>query len=385
MKQRKIADQMRVYLQKPAKRIVFLWGPRQVGKSTILQYLKTIFHGPLLNFDDLEDQRLFVPESTKLKSLLRFRTDDPSSKYIFIDEVQKHPESTAALKLLFDTTDSIIIATGSSELRAKSLSFDALTGRFTEFFLYPLTIDEYAQFTFEEDLVDRIDPAISQHLAAYLEPYMIYGGYPSIALLENKIDELRRMARTSIIKDIVDIYTLRNTTLVYDLLRMLALQIGNLVNVTELANALKTTKPTIVNYLDILVKNHIIWFLEPFRTNRRKAISERKKVYFVDLGIRNALIDDFRPMNNRQDAGAVFENAVIMGAYRRSIYGKTNETLFYYREYNGGEIDCLIRNPQGKLVGYEIKWGSGKIVRPTHAPVLTTLRIGREESMQFLI
>lgn len=300
--------------------------------------------------------------------------------------MQKHPESTVALKLLSDTTDHIIIATGSSELRAKSQTFDALTGRFTEFFLYPLTIDEYARFTFEkEHLVERVDPAISQHLAAYLEPYMTYGGYPSIALIENKIDELRRMARTSIIKDIVDIYNLRNTTVVYDLLRMLALQIGNLVNVTELANALKTTKPTIVNYLNILVKNHIILFLEPFRTNRRKAIARRKKVYFVDLGIRNALIDDFRSMNIRQDAGAVFENAVIMGMYRHSVYGKTNESIFFYREYNGGEIDCLVHHPQGTVAGYEMKWGSGKVVHPKHPPVSTIFRIGKEESIQFLV
>jgi predicted AAA+ superfamily ATPase len=386
MKQRKIADQMRTYLVHPTQKIVFLWGPRQVGKSTILEDLQRRFHGPLFTFDDIEDQRLFVPESSKLKALLRFRTDDPSSRYVFIDEIQKHPDATAALKLLVDTMDVTVVATGSSELRAKTRTFDALTGRFTEFFLYPLTIDEYAHFVFDgERLVREVDPAVSQHFAAYLEPYMIYGGYPHIAVTEDKIGELRRMARTSIVKDVVDIYNLRNTSLVYDLLRLLALQIGNLMNITELANTLKTTKPTLLNYLDILVKNHIIRFVEPYKTNARRAVSERRKVYFVDLGIRNALVDDFRSMHLRPDAGAVFENAVVMGALRRSIYAKDYASLYFYREHAGGEIDLVIRDSGGTLAGYEIKWGAGSIALPRHAPVVSVARIGREESIRFLV
>lgn len=386
MIQRKIADQMERYLKTPKKRLVFLWGARQAGKSTILRYLHDRYHGTFLNFDDLEDQRLFVPESSKLQALLQFRSNDMRSRYVFIDEIQKHPESTQALKLLADTTERIIIATGSSELRAKTHQFDALTGRFTEFFLYPLTIDEYAVFTFDhETIVDHTDAAISQHLTAYLEQYMIYGGYPHIALANDKIDELGRIARTSIVKDVVDIYNLKNTSLVYDLLRLLALQIGNLVNVTEIANTLKTTKPTIINYLDILVKNHIIRFLEPYRTNPRRAIAERRKVYFVDLGVRNALIDDFRPMNMRQDAGAVFENAVVMGMFRRIAYGRSNDQCFFYREHAGGEVDLLVRQPRGRIIGYEIKWGSGKIARPKNAPVSRIRRIGKEESIEFLI
>lgn len=386
MKQRKIADQMGRYLKKPEKRVIFLWGPRQVGKSTILRYLYAKYHGVFLNFDDLEDQRLFVPESSKLNALLQFRTDHPASRFVFIDEIQKHPESTRALKLLTDTTDRIIIATGSSELRAKTRDFDALTGRFTEFFLYPLTIDEYAHFSFDnERLVDRTDAAVSQHLAAYLEQYMMYGGYPYVTLSKIKIEELRTISRTSIVKDVVDIYNLKNTSLVYDLLRLLALQIGNLVNITEIASTLKTTKPTIMNYLDILVKNHIIRFLEPYRTNPRQAIAERKKVYFVDLGVRNALIDDFRPMSMRQDAGAVFENAVIIGAFRRSMYRRSNEQCFFYREHAGGEIDLLVRHPRGKLLGYEIKWGSASVRVPKKPPVSRIHRIGKEESIDFLI
>lgn len=378
--------QLEQYLKKPEKRLIFLWGPRQTGKSTILQHLYKEYHGTFLNFDDVEDQRLFVPESSKLKALLQFRSDNSASRYIFIDEIQKHPESTRALKLLIDTTDRIIIATGSSELRAKTQDFDALTGRFAEFFLYPLTIDEYAHFSFDnERLVDHTDAAISQHLAAYLEPYMIYGGYPHISLSKIKIEELRTIARTSIVKDIVDIYNIKNTSLVYDLLRLLALQIGNLVNVTEIASTLKTTKPTTMNYLNILVKNHIVHFLEPYKTNSRRAISERRKVYFVDLGVRNALIDDFRPMSMRQDAGAVFENAVIMGAIRQSMYRRTNEQCYFYREHAGGEIDLLVRSPRGKLLAYEVKWGRARVVKPKKAPVLHINRIGKEESIDFLI
>lgn len=373
------------YLENPEKRVVFLWGPRQVGKSTILRELFSRYKGTYLNFDDLEDQRLFVPESSKLDALLKFRSTDPNSRFVFIDEVQKHPDSTQAIKLLCDTTDRIVIATGSSELKAKTQTFDALTGRFIEFTLYPLSIDEVAHFIGDEPLREDVDPAIAQRLVSLIEPYCIYGGYPFVTLAQDKIGELKQIANTSIVKDVMDIYNLKNSTLVYNLLRMLALQIGNLVNVSEVARSLGASKVTIANYLDILVKNRIIHLLPPFRTNARQAIAERQKVYFVDIGIRNALVDDFRPLAFRPDAGSVFENIVVMGALRQANYRRTHDAWFFYRERNGAEIDLLTRRVDGSLSGYEIKLGKGSVTRPSNSPVSNIERIGQMESIRFLI
>ena len=141
---------------------------------------------------------------------------------------------------------------------------------------------------------------------------MIFGGYPGIILADqkSKIEELKNITQNSVIKDIVNIYELKNTDLVYNLLRLLAMQIGNLINITELASSLGSTKTTIDNYLSILAKNRIIYLLEPFKTNKRRGYLERKKVFFTDLGIRNSLIEDFRPMHLRQDIGSVFENLI---------------------------------------------------------------------------
>ena len=306
MIKRKLLTDLEKVISRPAKKIVFLWGPRQTGKSTILNELRQKFGGACFNFDDLNDQKLFVPERTKLLSSIKLRAAGRRNRLVFIDEVQNHPESTRAIKLLTDTGDFIILATGSSELKAKTKQFDTLAGRYQEFVLFPLTLDELAVFKGEKQAFkNRLNFAETNHLSQFLEEMMIYGSYPGVILADNKLDELKNITQNSVVKDIVNIYDLKNTDLIYNLLRLLAMQIGNLVNVTELASSLGSTKITISNYLSILSRNRIIFFLEPFKTNQRRAYLERKKVFFYDLGIRNALIEDFRPLELRQDLGAV--------------------------------------------------------------------------------
>lgn len=362
---RKLLPDLEKALIKPIKKIVFLWGPRQIGKSTILNRLRQKYGGAYFNFDDLDDQKLFTPEKSKLLDAIKFKSKD-NSRYIFIDEIQKHPASTQAVKLLADTTDFIILATGSSELRAKTKNFDTLAGRYREFVLFPLTIDELAVFHQEKlKFTNKLGFAESAHLSHYLEEMMIYGSYPGVVLADNKIDELKNIAQNSIVKDIVNIYELKNTDLVYNLLRLLAMQIGNLINISELASSLGSTKITISNYLSILTKNRIIFLLEPFKTNQRRAYLERKKVFFYDLGVRNALVDDFRPLNVRPDLGAVFENLIIAGTRRQTFYRRNHNQLFFYRETGGRqkELDLITANPGGKKTGFEIKFTGGKINR----------------------
>lgn len=363
---RKLLSDLEKTLIKPTKKIVFLWGPRQTGKSTILNELRQKFGGAYFNFDDLNDQKLFVPERTKLLSAIKLRATGRRSRLVFIDEVQNHPESTRAIKLLTDTGDFIILATGSSELRAKTKQFDTLAGRYQEFVLFPLTLDELAVFKGNKlAFKNRLNFAETNHLSQFLEEMMIYGSYPGVILADNQLDELKNITQNSVVKDIVNIYDLKNTDLIYNLLRLLAMQIGNLVNVTKLASSLGSTKITISNYLSILSRNRIIFFLEPFKTNQRRAYLERKKVFFYDLGIRNALIEDFRPLELRQDLGAVFENLIIAGFLRQTFYRRNHNRLFFYREIGGRqkEIDLIIQTPAGRKTGLEIKYRDGKINR----------------------
>lgn len=388
MRPRKITEQLEKAIEKPVKKVIFLWGARQVGKSTILNHLYQKYGGSWFNFDDLEDQRLFVPELSKLEASIAFKKNKPKSSYIFIDEIQKYPESTQSVKLLADSGNYTIIATGSSELKAKTNMFDTLAGRYREFVLFPLTIDEIAAFHDKKVKFETApDFAQSRFFNRYLEEMLIFGSYPGVILAKDKIDELKIIVQNSVIKDIVNIYDLKNNDLVYNLLRLLAMQIGNLVNISELSSALGAAKSTISNYLSILTKNRIIFFLEPFRTNKRRAYLERKKVFFVDLGVRNSLVEDFRPIHFRQDFGAVFENLIIAGILRQNFYQKNNNKLFYLREIGGGqkEIDLIKETPEGKKDGFEIKYSGGQIHKFPKIDIGQYRLISSENAASFLV
>lgn len=388
MKARKIQLQIEKYLDAPDKKVVFLWGPRQTGKSTILAALREKFGGAYFNFDDLTDRKLWIPEMQSLRSAIILRGRDSSSKFVFIDEVQNNPEATLAIKLLADSGEYQIIATGSSELRAKTQKFDSLAGRYKEFILFPLTIDEFAYFLTEKQaFYDQLGTSERIYLLTFITELMIFGGYPKVVLAENKIEELKIIARDSVIKDIVNIYELKNSDLVFKLLQLLATQIGNLVNLTELSSSLSSTKATISNYLSILERNRIIYFLEPLKSNKRRGYLERKKVYFYDLGIRNSFVEDFRPLELRPDLGAVFENLMVMGAFRKSIYGRTNEKFYFFRDIAGAqkEIDLIIENPGGKRTGYEFKYKGGKINNLSDLGISEFELINNENASDLLI
>lgn len=387
MKPRKIVSVLERELLETKKRIIFLWGPRQVGKSTVLNHLYQKFGGCYFNFDDLLDQRLFVPELASLKMVLNERTNNKTSKYIFIDEIQNHSQATVAMKILADQTDYVILATGSSELRAKTQQFDSLAGRYLEHVLFPLTIDEVDNFTSERiNFVAKPNFAQNENLKKYLENILTYGSYPGVVLSDNKALELKNITQNSIIKDIVNIYDLKNTDLVFNLLRLLAMQVGNLVNISSIVSELGSTKLTIDNYLSILEKNRVIYFLPPYRTNKRRGFLAKKKVYFYDLGIRNSLIEDFRPTNVRTDLGAMFENLVVMGAFRQSIYSMNFDKLYYYRDLTGAqkEIDLIIENLTGNITGFEIKYNGGTANKFPELNISKYETISKENVSMFL-
>ena len=316
-------------------KIFFIWGPRRSGKTTVLKKLSQELNVPIFNFDWLSDQEKFVPNRENLQKIVA------SCPVILIDEVQNHPEATIALKILVDHFAVKIIATGSSELRQKTKNFDSLAGRFTECYCLPLSFFEIAK--------NNPVPAHEEKnkMQNWLEHNQIFGAYPEVASAATdsaKIEILQNILDTYVLKDIIALYDLRNAKLAKDILTKIALQIGQEVSLRELANSTGATATTVNNYIEIFIKNYILIPVPSFKTNARKAVSSHKKFYFLDLGLRNILVRDFRSLNLRPDQGNVFENLLAIETWKKIKNDKLNLSLYFYREYSGQEVDFVIED-----------------------------------------
>ena len=188
----------------------------------------------------------------------------------------------------------------------------------------------------------------------------IFGAYPEIYANENlsedeKVEKLQKILDTYVLKDVINIYNLKNEKLAKDILTQIALQLGNEVSVREIAKNLGADKVTVSNYIEIFIKNYILIPLPSFKTNVRKAVSEHRKLYFYDLGIRNILIKDFREMSLRPDKGGLFENIILIELEKlRKIY-TIHQTMYFYREYGGKEVDIILEDYKKNYTCLEIK------------------------------
>ena len=348
MLQRYIENQVQDYLNGDSKKIFFIWGPRRSGKTTLLKDIASKLSVPVFNFDLISDQASFTANRDTLEKIAF------AHKVILIDEVQNYPESTVALKILYDEFNIKVIATGSSELRQKSANFDTLAGRFTESYCLPLSlyeinenthIEEYARQGFYNKIVNTIQ---------------IFGSFPEVYTMNtiadsDKIDLLQNILDTYVLKDIINIYDLKNEKLAKDILTKIALQIGSEVSVRELANSLGANAVTVSNYIEIFIKNYILIPLLSFKTNKRKAVSENRKLYFYDLGIRNVLVKDFRELVLRPDKGGVFENFIIAEIEKKRKNNNVKQNMYFYREYGGQEIDLVLEDYKKEYICIEMK------------------------------
>lgn len=346
---RSIDKAVEKYLKGDQYKTLFIWGPRRSGKTTLLERLSKQLKVPFFDFDLQTDRELFVPRREILEQLVT------AHKVILIDEVQQFPQATVVLKILYDLFKVKIIATGSSELRQKAgEDFDSMTGRFLEEYCLPLSLYEIAENT-------SIAPyKKEQFFKRMQEDIQIFGSYPEVYAKPlqadvEKIALLGKILDTYVLKDIIDIYELKNDKLAKDILTKIALQLGSEVSVREIAASLGASKDTVANYIEIFIKNYILIPLPSFKTNVRKAVSENRKLYFYDLGIRNALVKDFRQTSLRPDQGGLFENFIIseIEKQRKNIGALRN--LYFYREYGGKEVDLVIEDYYKKYQCVEMK------------------------------
>jgi len=368
--QRAIELSISSYLKSDDTKTLFIWGPRRSGKTTLIDKLAKELKVAKYNFDLVSDCEKFVPRLEVLKEIVA------DNKVILIDEVQSYPEATVALKILHDEFNVKVIATGSSELRQKaSTEFDTMAGRFNEIYCLPLSVFEIAAN--EKPLVSD-EKAYFQQLSTKVQ---IWGSYPEVytktALREkDRIDLLQRMLDTYVLKDVINIYELKNQKLAKDILTKIALQLGSEVSIREIANSLGAYPSTVSNYIEIFIKNYILIPLPSFKTNIRKAVSENRKLYFYDLGIRNILIQDFRDLELRQDRGGVFENFVISELEKLRRLNNAKLNIYFYREYGGREVDLIIEDYKKNYTTAEIKSNKGKVQNifplPSTSVVVTT-------------
>jgi hypothetical protein len=347
MLRRGIEKHVEKYLTEDDYKIFFIWGPRRSGKTTILQDLSVRHNVPIFNFDLISDRELFIPTREVLEKLIA------KHKVILIDEVQNYPESTVSLKILHDEFKVKIIATGSSELRQKSKDFDSLAGRFTDNYCLPLSIYEISDNTIKEDYeIQNFEHRMQNEL-------QIFGSYPEVYannLTESdKIDLLQNILDAYVLKDVINIYELKNEKLAKDVLTKIALQIGSEVSIREIAASLGANVATVSSYIEIFIKNYILVPLPSFKTNARKAVSENRKLYFYDLGIRNILVKDFRDLNLRPDNGGVFENFIVSEIEKQRKNINAKQTMYFYREYGGQEVDLILEDYKKVYQALEIK------------------------------
>lgn len=350
---------------KKYRQVLILLGARQVGKTTLLQRVFPKAYYLLVDNESVR-QNLERYDISVYKQIIPPRTAE-----IVIDEIHMLSDPGRAAKIIYDQIPQAkLIITGSSSLQIKNKTTESLAGRKIEYHLYPLTFSEILyQKGIEGNLNYRVlENIMHGHMkdkfhtfdtSGVLGNLLIYGFYP--ALLNHPGDRLylHNFIDSVIFKDLLELRTLENRSKALNLLRLLAYQIGSLVNISELSSRLGLNSATVRNYLRIFEQSFVIFPLGPFSQRGRDEIGKMNKYYFYDTGIRNALIDDFHTVDSRYDYGALFENFLIAEILKINHYGDFGLKMNYWRTKQGSEIDLVLTGRQ-KTIGVEIKTGKGR-------------------------
>lgn len=322
-------------------KVIIIYGARRVGKTVLSkQILSKYDHSLYINCEHLQNkQMLETTNSERLKDIIG------ENRLIVLDEAQTVENIGLVLKIIVDTYPGIqVIATGSSSFDLANRLSEPLTGRTRQFLLYPFSVNELRQTAGRIELEARVDRLLR------------FGLYPDVVHTgdQEAVEELNDIAGGYLYKDILQHQNVRKPELVINLLRALALQVGSEVSIHELANLLKENSHTINRYLDILEKSFVIVRLPALSGNLRKEIAKNRKVYFIDLGIRNSLIQNFSPLNMRNDAGALWENFCVLERLKFLSANRRFVNRYFWRTYDQKEID-YIEEYDGIFHAYEFK------------------------------
>ncbi|MFO7735046.1 MAG: ATP-binding protein [bacterium] len=334
------------------EKVTVIYGPRRVGKTSMIRKLLSDFSGSIYMGagEDMPLRELF-----KSQNIARIKSTFSGYDIVFIDEAQKIPNVGTGLKILVDHIPEIkVIASGSSSFQLSSEIGEPLTGRNKNIFLFPISLLEIkSQFG-------------GMHILESLENYIIFGMYPESLTAKNtnaKKEYLITLRDAYLFRDILELENIKKADKLHDLLRLLAFQIGHEVSVQELGKKLGMSKNTVGKYLDLLEKSFVIKKVNGFSRNLRKEITKNARYYFLDNGIRNAVINNFNPLKMRNDQGMLWENFLFMERLKRNSYLNHYTNSYFWRTYDGKEID-LIEEKDGFLHAFEFKWGNKRSSAP---------------------
>lgn len=329
------------------KKIIVLYGARQVGKTTLCKQLISKHNGVYFNAE-----RPNVKQMLEEKNIPLLLASLTGKTFGVIDEAQKVRGIEELLKILIDEYPHIQwIATGSSSFDLANETAEPLTGRKITFTLLPPSLQELS-----------ISPL---SLSDSLESLLIYGSYPAIALESNfshKKKLLLELSGDYLYKDVLEFEALKKPNILSKLLQALALQLGSEVSLRELSIMLQTSGETIERYLSLLEKSFVIFPLSAYSKNLRNEIARKKKYYFYDVGIRNALLQNFSPIKLRGDIGALWENFCIIERKKRLQLDEKIKNSYFWRNYQQKEID-YIEEENGALQAFEMKWNTKKTAK----------------------
>ena len=331
------------------KKVLMLYGPRQVGKTTLLKKVISDFEGKTL-FLNADDPTVFNllnrPNTMQLKQLIS------DYKLLIIDEAQQIPAIGLTSKLIFDTFEGVqLVLSGSSSFELSSRTQEPLTGRKKTIFLYPVSFTEWQNhigfLEAEQDLENRL----------------VFGFYPEI--LNKTSDQsvaLRELTDSYLYKDVLMYGNLKRPDEIKKLLQALAFQLGSEVSYAELSAQCGLDPKTVERYIEILEKAFIVFRLQSFSRNLRNEIKKGRKIYFYDNGIRNAVINQLQFWAGRQDKGALWENFLVSERLKFNSYTSRSVNKYFWRTAQQQEID-YVEEMNGKLVAFEFKWNEKKKVR----------------------
>lgn len=348
---RTITDSVKKSLLNDEK-VVIIYGARQTGKTTIANNILNSISGKILRVN--ADKEKYI-ELLSSRDYSRMQLLIEGYDVLFIDEAQRIPDLGINLKIIHDNNPQLkILVTVSSSFDIANTVNEPLTGRTSTYKLHPISLHELKDKNSVFELQNR------------LEEFMTYGLYPTLLKYKNANDKEKyiiELSNSYLYKDILELSNIRNSSQINKLLKLLAFQIGSEVSINELAQNLGMSQETVNNYIDLLEKSFIVFRLSGFSKNLRKEITKRDKIMFWDLGVRNCIINNFAPLDMRNDLGAMWENFIIAERIKYLSNINMNVSSYFWRTYTGAEVD-YIEEKNGILTAFEIKYKKARKKAP---------------------